>query len=53
MTVHDQETGEEGQMAVQDTGTTEYRMDGGLQGWLQVLGSWILFANNWLVIPVT
>ncbi|KAF9884055.1 hypothetical protein FE257_002341 [Aspergillus nanangensis] len=25
----------------------EYSMDGGLQAWLQVLGSWILFANTW------
>lgn len=48
---HDQETTEEGQMAFQDEGRVEHRMDGGLQAWLQVLGSWILFANTWFVIP--
>lgn len=48
---HDQENTEEGQMAFQDEGRVEYRMDGGLQAWLQVLGSWILFANTWFVIP--
>lgn len=29
----------------------EYPMDEGLQAWLQVLGSWILFANTWFVLP--
>lgn len=27
-------------------------MDTGLEAWLQVLGSWILFANTWSVNPV-
>lgn len=27
----------------------ELRMDGGLTAWMQVLGSWILFANTWFV----
>lgn len=26
---------------------TVHRMDHGLEAWLQVLGSWILFANTW------
>ncbi|KAJ5921218.1 MFS general substrate transporter [Penicillium verhagenii] len=47
MTVQDQEASEEEQIAFQDERRTEYRMDGGLQAWLQVLGSWILFANTW------
>lgn len=25
----------------------EMEMDKGLQAWLQVLGSWLLFANTW------
>lgn len=28
----------------------EARMDEGLLAWLQVLGSWILFANTWWVL---
>lgn len=51
MTIQEQTTSE-GQIAEQDGQTTEYRMDGGTQAWLQVLGSWILFANSWFVIPV-
>ncbi|KAJ5933747.1 MFS general substrate transporter [Penicillium verhagenii] len=47
MMVQDQETFEEEQIAFQDERGAEYRMDGGLQAWLQVLGSWILFANTW------
>ncbi|KAJ5173657.1 MFS general substrate transporter [Penicillium coprophilum] len=47
MTIQNQEAAEEGQSASQDERKTEYRMDGGLQAWLQVLGSWILFANTW------
>lgn len=50
MVVQDQETTEEGETASQDERRAEYRMDGGLQAWLQVLGSWILFANTWFVI---
>lgn len=26
---------------------TAHRMDGGLEAWLQVLGSWLLFINTW------
>jgi hypothetical protein len=51
MTAQDQQTAEEGEMASQDEQWNEYRMDGGLQAWLQVLGSWILFANTWFVVP--
>lgn len=50
MTVQDQETVEEGGIPFQDEQRIEYRMDGGVQAWLQVLGSWILFANTWFVI---
>lgn len=28
---------------------SEPRMDGGFTAWMQVLGSWILFANTWFV----
>ncbi|RAH49312.1 MFS general substrate transporter [Aspergillus brunneoviolaceus CBS 621.78] len=27
----------------------KHRMDGGLTAWLQVLGSWLIFANTWSV----
>ncbi|KAJ5526721.1 MFS general substrate transporter [Penicillium frequentans] len=47
MMAQDQETAEEEQIASQDERRAEVRMDGGLQAWLQVLGSWILFANTW------
>lgn len=30
-------------------GPSELRMDSGLIAWMQVLGSWILFANTWFV----
>lgn len=43
------DSSEEDQMAAFDEEQPEYRMDSGLQAWLQVLGSWILFANTWLV----
>ncbi|RJE19832.1 Major Facilitator Superfamily [Aspergillus sclerotialis] len=33
--------------AALDDQEVEYRMDGGLQAWLQLLGSWLLFANTW------
>lgn len=32
---------------VQDVKEDEFPMDQGLVAWLQVLGSWILFANTW------
>lgn len=47
MGVPDQESSEESQMTIQEVQPHEYRMDRGLQAWLQVLGSWILFANTW------
>ncbi|KAL5356375.1 MFS general substrate transporter [Aspergillus floccosus] len=47
MTAQDQKTAEEGGTPSQDEQRIEYRMDGGVQAWLQVLGSWILFANTW------
>ena len=53
MTAKDQETAEEGEIPSQDEQQIEYRMDGGVQAWLQVLGSWILFANTWFVICST
>ncbi|KAK5988390.1 MFS-type transporter dbaD [Cladobotryum mycophilum] len=35
-------------MTENDSPTTPiFRMDHGLEAWLQVLGSWILFANTW------
>lgn len=33
-----------------ESGQTEPTMDEGLLAWLQVLGSWILFANTWWVL---
>lgn len=33
-----------------ESGQREAAMDEGLFAWLQVLGSWILFANTWLVL---
>lgn len=51
MVTQSQATSEECRTAVQDEQEVEYRMDGGLQAWLQVLGSWILFANTWLASP--
>ncbi|KAL4889083.1 MFS general substrate transporter [Aspergillus ambiguus] len=38
---------EETPAVVPDEQEAGFRMDGGLQAWLQVLGSWILFANTW------
>lgn len=32
-----------------DGSVQKLEMDSGLQAWLQVFGSWLLFANTWLV----
>ena len=42
-------TSEARPVAVLDDHEIEHRMDGGLQAWLQLLGSWLLFANTWFV----
>lgn len=47
MATERKEAHEEVRVAVPEENETAYRMDGGLQAWLQVLGSWILFANTW------
>ncbi|PLB38219.1 MFS general substrate transporter [Aspergillus candidus] len=47
MATERKEAHEEVPVAVSEEDEAGYRMDGGLQAWLQVLGSWILFANTW------
>ncbi|RAK73774.1 MFS general substrate transporter [Aspergillus fijiensis CBS 313.89] len=34
-------------MGHEPTPEPKHRMDGGLAAWLQVLGSWLIFANTW------
>lgn len=36
-------------MGHEPTPEPKHRMDGGLAAWLQVLGSWLIFANTWSV----
>lgn len=47
MATERKEAHEEVPVAVSEEDEAGYRMDGGLQAWLQVLGSWVLFANTW------